>query len=127
MVEAMNEVEEALDEVEEAKNDFGDTFPRALDHVGLGVGLELILCTGMAMDEVEEALYEVCLSLGTCIIWINVYPHFVNLDEHLPSHFSIWINIHYGKIGRFFWINVYPLDFRIWINVHYGKIGCFFG
>ena len=32
--EALNEVEEALDEVEEAKNDFGDTFPLVLDHVG---------------------------------------------------------------------------------------------
>ena len=30
-----------------------------MDHVGLGEGLELILCTGMALDEVEEALYEV--------------------------------------------------------------------
>ena len=39
MVEAMNEVEEAFDEVEEAKNDFGDTFPLVLDHVGLGEGL----------------------------------------------------------------------------------------
>ena len=32
--EALDEVKEALDEVEEAKNDFGDTFPLVLDHVG---------------------------------------------------------------------------------------------
>ena len=45
--------------MEEDMDDFGDTFPLVLDHVGLGGGLELILCTGMALDEMEEALYEV--------------------------------------------------------------------
>ena len=35
----MYEVEEALDEVEEDKDDFGDTIPLVLDHVGLGEGL----------------------------------------------------------------------------------------
>ena len=52
-------MEEALDEVEEDKDDSGDTFPLVLNHVGLGEGLELILCTGMALDAVEEALDEV--------------------------------------------------------------------
>ena len=41
--EAMNKVEEAVDEVEVTKDDFGDTFPLGLNHVGLGEGLELIL------------------------------------------------------------------------------------
>ena len=45
--------------MEEDKDDFGDTFPLILDHIGLGEGLELTLCTGMALEEVEEALYEV--------------------------------------------------------------------
>ena len=34
--EALYEVELALDEVEEDKDNFGDTFPLVLDHVGLG-------------------------------------------------------------------------------------------
>ena len=44
VVEALDEVEEVLDKVEEDKDDFGDTFPLVLDHVGLGEGLQLVLC-----------------------------------------------------------------------------------
>ena len=43
----MDGVEEALDEVEEDKDDFRDTFPLVLDHVGLGEDLELVLCYGV--------------------------------------------------------------------------------
>ena len=44
--EALDKVEEALDVVEEAKDDFGDTFPLILDHVGFWEGLELVFCHG---------------------------------------------------------------------------------
>ena len=41
---AMDKVEEALDKVEEDKDDFGDTFPLVLEHVGLGESLLDLPC-----------------------------------------------------------------------------------
>ena len=56
---ALDEVEETLYEVEEDQDDFGDTFPLVLEHVGLGEGLLDLPC----LHELCEAAEAV--ELGT--------------------------------------------------------------